>query len=240
MDAHEHPLLLLVQANVEPAHEGAFNDWYYHHVPKLLEIPGYEWGRRYINVVGPTRYLALYEIADASYLETLLGSDPARRDPRANSERAKFEALTGLSDFRSNVYVQISGTHFRAPLLRQELPLSVVMLDCTDPAKEAEFNAWYDHSHVPNLTQVPGYVSGARFRIYDHPALAGRVQGPKYLALYELESLASIPGMSDPQRMSPEAKAELERWQRHGAPIADNMSWNVYRPIATHHPFMRP
>ena len=63
MDAPEQPLLLLVQANVAPVHEETFNAWYYHHVPKLLEIPGYQWSRRYVNVVGDTKYLALYEIS---------------------------------------------------------------------------------------------------------------------------------------------------------------------------------
>ena len=237
MDAHEHLLLLLVQANVEPQHEEAFNAWYYHHVPKLLEISGFRWGRRYVNVVGDTKYLALYEIADASYLESLLGPHPAKRDPRAHSEREKFDALLGLSDHRSNVYVQLSGTHFPNPLLRADRPLSVVMLDCAVPEREEQFNAWYDHSHVPNLTLIPGYVAGARFRTLEHPALAWRNQGPKYLALYELENLACIPSLADPEQMSEEAKAELGRFQAHGAALVDNMSWNVYRPIATHYSF---
>ena len=43
MDSHTGPLLLLVQANIAPKHEEAFNSWYYHHVPRLLEIPGWLW-----------------------------------------------------------------------------------------------------------------------------------------------------------------------------------------------------
>ena len=38
MDSHTGPLLLLVQANIAPEHEEALNRWYYHHVPRLLEI----------------------------------------------------------------------------------------------------------------------------------------------------------------------------------------------------------
>ncbi len=44
LEVHMTPLLLLVQANVAPEHENAFNAWYYHHAPALLEIPGYGWG----------------------------------------------------------------------------------------------------------------------------------------------------------------------------------------------------
>lgn len=238
MDAHQSPLMLLVQANVEREHEEAFNAWYYHHVPRLLEIPGYSWGRRYVNVVGDTKYLALYAIESEAYLAAILGGDSTKRDARASAEREKFDALKGLSDFRSNVYEQISGTHFMNPLLQEDRPLSVVMVDCVVPEKEAEFNAWYDHSHVPNLVKIPGYRSGARFRTFDHPALEGRRQGPKYLALYELENVECIPSLADPDRMHVEAAAELARWQAYGVPLVDNMAWNVYRPIATHYSFV--
>ncbi|MFT5390896.1 MAG: hypothetical protein ACI8PT_001086 [Gammaproteobacteria bacterium] len=239
LNAHPSPLMLLVQANVEHEHEDAFNAWYYHHMPKLLEIPGFEWARRYVNVVGPTKYLALYKIRDATYLDSLLGPDTARRDARANREREKFDALLGLSDVRSNVYEQLSGSHFSNPFLCDDRPLSVVMADCVVPEKEQEFNAWYDHSHVPNLVQIPGYHAGARFRVLEHDALAWRPQGPKYLALYELENLAAIPALSDPEKMCDEAAAELARWQAYGVPLVDNMQWNVYRPIATHYPFVQ-
>ena len=189
-------------------------------------------------MVGDTKYLALYEISHPRYLESLLGPDPAKRDPRANAEREMFDALRGLSDHRSNVYVQISGAHFRHPLLQADVPLRVVMLDCTAPDKEDEFNAWYDHCHVPNLTQIPGYRSGARFKLLDHPSIVGRSHGPNYLALYELENLACIPSLSNVEEMGPEAAAELAQWQAYGLPMAGEMSWNVYRPIATHYAFM--
>jgi len=48
-----------------------------------------------------------------------------------------------------------------------------------DPQHEDEFNRWYNEEHMLRLAQVPGFISGARYR-----ALRG---GPKYLAMYELE-----------------------------------------------------
>lgn len=236
MEMHTGPLLLLVQANVALEHERTFNAWYYQHVPTLLEIPGYQWGRRYINIVGETKYLALYTIEDESYLDSLLGPEANKRHVLANSEFAKFEQLQGLSDVRINVYRQISGTHLGHSLLQYDLPLSVVMLDCNNPSQEAEFDAWYTHSHVPNLVRISGYVSGARFRLIDHPALTWLKMSPTYLALYEWENLACVPSLSDPEQMHPDAQAELANWTAYGAPLADKMSWNVYRPIATHWP----
>lgn len=228
------PLLLLVQANVEAAHEHAFNAWYYHHVPALLEIPGYRWGRRYQGVVGETKYLALYQIDAGTDLETLLGAEAAGRHPTANAEFAKFETLQGLSDVKINVYRQLLGSHLGAPLLTGDLPVSLVMADCVVTEKEAEFNAWYDASHVPNLVQIPGYASGARFELVEDPALEWLGMGPKYLALYEFDSLDVLPALADPETMCAEAKAELARWMAYGAPLVDNMSWNVYHPIARH------
>jgi len=193
-------------------------------------------GRRYVNLVGDCKYLALYAIADASYLESLLGPEAEQRHALANSEFAKFEQLQGLGDVRINVYQQLSGTHLGHPLLQRDLPLSVVMLDCADTTKEEEFNAWYTHAHVPNLVRIPGYVSGARFRLMDHPALTWLNMGPKYLALYELANLECIPSLADPQHMRPEAQDELANWTAYGVPLATNMAWNVYRPIAAHWP----
>lgn len=230
----ESPLLLSVQANVEARHEHAFNAWYYHHVPALLEILGYRWGRRYQAVVGETKYLALYEIEDAAFLQSIIGGDADKRHPVANAEFEKFEQLQGLSDVRINVYRQRSGSHLGNPLLKEDRPLSVVMADCVVPEKEAEFNAWYDRSHVPNLVKIPGYASGARFQLLEHPALDWLEMGPKYLALYEFDNLDCLPSLTDPDKMRPEAKDELARWMEYGVPLVDNMSWNVYRPIAKH------
>ncbi len=113
MEMHPSPLLLLVQANVDAAHEAAFNHYYHLHVPTLMEIPGYVWGRRYLGVRGELRHLAAYEIADPSYLPSLLGPDPEARAELARSEFAKFDALEGVRDIRINVYRQISGAPLR-------------------------------------------------------------------------------------------------------------------------------
>ena len=63
----------------------------------------------------------------------------------------------------------------------------VVMTNPT-AGKEDEFNEWYNKQHIPDVLNVPGFVSGQRFRIAD--AQMGREAGKayKYLALYEIET----------------------------------------------------
>jgi len=65
-------------------------------------------------------------------------------------------------------------------MCRQGRALLLVMMD-VDPEHEAEFNRWYEEEHVPERMSIPGFVNARRYR-----AIEG---GPKYLALYELESV---------------------------------------------------
>ncbi len=50
-----------------------------------------------------------------------------------------------------------------------------------DPKHEEEFNAWYNTEHLPELLAVPGILTAARYE-----ATKG---GPKYLAVYEIDSV---------------------------------------------------
>jgi hypothetical protein len=53
-----------------------------------------------------------------------------------------------------------------------------------DPEMDADFNAWYNQEHVPDLLGMPGFLNAARYQ-----ALKG---GPRYLACYELESVEAL------------------------------------------------
>jgi len=53
-----------------------------------------------------------------------------------------------------------------------------------DPAHEAEFNAWYNTEHLPQLAAVPGVLAARRFQA------AGDEIERKYLALYHLTDAA--------------------------------------------------
>ena len=61
--------------------------------------------------------------------------------------------------------------------------LLVAESNCADPAREEEFNHWYDTVHVPDVLETPGIVRGTRFRNDEPPEGHG-----KYLAVYEVET----------------------------------------------------
>ena len=48
--------------------------------------------------------------------------------------------------------------------------------------QEDEYNEWYDRTHLPELLQVPGFVSARRFRRVDADGAA------EYLAIYEIDA----------------------------------------------------
>ena len=61
--------------------------------------------------------------------------------------------------------------------------LLVVETNCADTAREAEFNEWYDKTHLPDVLETPGFVSATRYENTE-PA-AGKA---KFLATYEIET----------------------------------------------------
>jgi len=71
-----------------------------------------------------------------------------------------------------------------------------VFSNCTDPSREAEFNRWYTHIHLPDLSRAKGLVSAKRYVDNDPDSTA------KYLAVYEFEtndieeSLQSLYGLA--------------------------------------------
>ena len=226
-------LLLVVQATCAAEHLESFNLWYNSHLPNLLRIPGYLWAQRYLSLDEPNRFTALYGIRSEEDLPMLLQREGPHSHPIAASEYAGWQKLQGLFRRLGNVYTQISGSPLREPLLLSDRPLSFVAAD-VDPEHEAQWDRWYIESHVPNLLRVPGYVLAGRFRVLDHPALAGFNTGPKYLALYECESEEVLPSLRPGCEMHPEAKAELERWQETGMPHVSNFSWGFRTLISKH------
>lgn len=100
--------LLMVRTDVEAGAEETFNAWYGTHVPTLMTVPGFRWGRRYRLVEGdPTepappgvqRYVALYGIDHPDVLrsapyEAVRAWDPDIKPHLRNTVVALYELLT--------------------------------------------------------------------------------------------------------------------------------------------------
>lgn len=67
--------------------------------------------------------------------------------------------------------------------MTNERGLLLFMTD-VNPVLEDEFNRWYEEEHLPERMAIPGFLSARRFRCIEG--------GPKYLALYDLESAAVL------------------------------------------------
>jgi hypothetical protein len=63
-----------------------------------------------------------------------------------------------------------------------------LLLTLTEPPPQMaeEFNAWYDHEHIPERLSIPGFRSARRW------VAQGRPGEGKYLATYELDSPAVL------------------------------------------------
>lgn len=96
--------------------------------------------------------------------------------------------------------------------------LLLVMME-VDPEHEDEFNEWYNTEHLTERTQIPGFISGRRFR-----AVEG---APKYLALYELQSPDIVHSEAYLERLQ---KAPTP-WTLKMRPLFKSVTRNVYEEI---------
>jgi antibiotic biosynthesis monooxygenase (ABM) superfamily enzyme len=71
-----------------------------------------------------------------------------------------------------------------------------------EPEWEEEFNRWYDEEHLPNLLQVPGYLSARRYVAVDGE--------PKYLAFYEIATMGAYRGPAHDQAVNTPWTARLQ------------------------------
>src|SRR5690349_5753605 len=62
----------------------------------------------------------------------------------------------------------------------------LVATTCTDPAREEEFNRWYENTHLPDLLTVPGIVAARRYKLSGPPN--PKEPDAQYLAVYEIDS----------------------------------------------------
>jgi hypothetical protein len=89
------------------------------------------------------------------------------------------------------------------------------------PEAEAEFNEWYNKEHIPQLLDVPGFLTGRRYQ-----AVEGK---PRYIALYELSSVDVLKG--DAFRQVREMPTE---WTKKMRPLFRNTAVAAYEQIFAH------
>lgn len=67
------------------------------------------------------------------------------------------------------------------------MPKFLLVAETTpNPGREADFNKWYDNTHVPELLKLPGVKSAERFKL--SLTMAGTAPDHPYYTIYEVET----------------------------------------------------
>ena len=64
--------------------------------------------------------------------------------------------------------------------------IMVVQTGC-EPGREAEYDDWYDNTHIPEVLAVPGFVGARRYRVH-RPAGDETPASHPYLSVYEIDA----------------------------------------------------
>ena len=205
--------LLLVGFNYSTVAEDEFHAWYdTEHIPQRKSLPGFLSADRWVNAEESSSMpglggnssqiaVAVYDLESLDVLQSppylaIVGDNtsPWTRRMVGKCQRVcRFEADQTLPGR------QVSPAEAGGLML---FAMNVL------PEVEADFNAWFDDEHIPNLAEVPGVLSARRFRMASGTH--------RYLVLYHLTS--------------PEVQATKE-WKQGGAsPWTDRMKPHFLAP----------
>jgi len=185
--------LVLVKVN-PPRKEQEWNEWYNTtHMPDRFKIPGYLFGRRFINrskkadifTRGEPKYLALYDIASSDVMKSE-GFKKLKEKENA-LPRDSFEVFTNENPvLRWGVYDQVypENNDYQPPssryllLIEHELPRQY----------EEEYHAFYNTEHLPAITRVPGFRTARRFVLSgEFSPIPDEKQVRRYITIYDIE-----------------------------------------------------
>lgn len=190
----------------DPKRHQEFNSWYSHtHLPDLKSALGLRRVRRFTNGQhnsGGFQYLAAYEFESdnlgASVDDLIrLALETVPRGRHIDCLQAGTMGLYREIDPGSYKPLPSVSYPKQAPVPASPMPAPgaqpvaatlpraqyLVLADCTDPARDEEFNRWYTHTHLTDLKPAKGLVRATRYR-REHPDRAPT----QYLAIYEFAS----------------------------------------------------
>lgn len=163
----------------DPAREQEFNEWYDKiHLPDVVGA-GFKNPIRFVSVdpqPGQAKYLAVYEVDTDDLKGALKG---------LFAQTPEWERQGRMSDLLEVVSIgmyQDMGQQFRNAEGKKTNGVLMVITNCKDPAKEDEFNQWYNETHIPDI-----FALGAYHTAYRYQSIAPDKTPGKFLALYETD-----------------------------------------------------
>mgnify|MGYP001572887656 CR=1 FL=1 len=216
----KHTALLVAVVNSrQPGQDDALRQWLTTvHMPNMARTPGVVSSHLFTCAhqrYGKGQYALLYEldVADAGRF-----NDALERERDAEKARGEWRDLAAIVVV--GVYTPM-GPKRPSGQSGTANAMTVVITNCNDPARDAEFNVWYDTVHVPNVLKTPGILSARRY-----VCARQRVGNGRYLALYELS-------IADAQTFNRglQARADEERAAGRRSPLLEMVVSGVYKPV---------
>jgi len=182
-----------------PGTDAEFNAWYdQQHVPDLLRVPGFMAARRWKLQIGATPtstlppYLVIYEVQTGN-----LAATDAEVAKRAANGTIRHGAALDYPAIETVIMAPIGPKIFAKDLpgTRPALAVpgntslmdySLVVFTRPMPGREAEYNAFYNEKHMPDVIRVPGFISGRRFHMVSNESHNRDI--PPYLVIYDFKS----------------------------------------------------
>ncbi len=178
-----------VMIRVDPPveREAEWNEWYTKHLLDRLAIAGFLCARRFIAIDAKPKYLALFDLADASVISS--EGYLKLRDWEIAQPPDSFEIMTSkLPNFSRGLYEQVypEGADYQPP--RSQVVL-IVGHDVPSN-RAAEFSVWYNTEYAPAVLRAPGVLSARRFTAFKGELSRTQVWPVEagYLSVYDLES----------------------------------------------------
>jgi hypothetical protein len=171
-------LLLAITRCTDPSKEAEFNAWYNHmHFPDVTALGIFRHALRFVNTDPSSpagQHVATYETTweDVSKAWATNREAHAKRGDRGSPY---------LQPVTVGVFKRLGGEFSAAS--RPTRGLLLVLSNCKDPARDAEFNRWYEDMHVADILDTGAFHTAYRYESLDPQATKA-----KYLAIYETDN----------------------------------------------------
>ena len=195
-------LLLAITSCNDPSKTEEFNYWYNHgHVPYVTAPGVFRHAIRFANTDSTSevgQYVATYE----TNLDDVTKAMPAYREARAKLRESEDRSTPLMQSRTVGVFKRLGG-EFSASN-RPTLGILLVLSNCKDPAREEDFNRWYEEVHIPDILDAGGFHTAYRYESLDPAATKA-----KYLAIYETDNI-------DPANAREKHAEEHTHWRERG------------------------
>ena len=174
-------LLLAITRCTDPSKEEEFNAWYNHmHIPDVTAPGIFRHALRFVNTDPSSpagQYVATYETTWEDGAKAMAANREAGASHRARGDRSS----PYIQPVTVGVCKRVGGEFAAAN--RPTRGILLVLSNCKDPAREAEFNCWYEDMHVADILDTGAFHTAYRYESVDPQATKA-----KYLAIYETDN----------------------------------------------------